>query len=140
VKTVADLSTAPNADICGAVGWAEETTLDVTMSHGLAPGAKIVLVASADCFDTSLNSAEAAVVSQDEFRGSIMSQSFGEPDDLVGCTAVDPVSLQCTATDPTIKATADAIYELRRNANGPSSPPQETTEPTRTPVSWAQPS
>ena len=114
VKTVADLSTAPNADICGAVGWAEETTLDVTMSHGLAPGAKIVLVASADCFDSSLNSAEAAVVSQDEFRGSIMSQSFGEPDDLVGCTAVDPVSLQCTATDPTIKATADAIYELAK--------------------------
>src|SRR3989442_1314865 len=113
-QTVADLSTAPNADICGAVGWAEETTLDVTMSHGLAPGAKIVLVASADCFDSSLNRAEAAVVSQDEFRGSIMSQSFGEPDDLVGCTAVDPVSLQCTATDPTIKATADAIYELAK--------------------------
>src|SRR3989475_6321567 len=114
VKTIADLSTAPNAAVCGAFGWAAETTLDVTISHGLAPGAKIVLVVSADCQDTSINSAEAAVVSQDKYRGSIMSQSFGEPDDLVGCTAVDPVTLQCTATDPTVKANADAIYKLAK--------------------------
>src|SRR3989442_12524129 len=110
VKTVADLPTAPNAVLCGAFGWAAETTPEVTMSHGLAPGAKIVPALSADCQDPSINIAEAAGVAQDKYRGSIMSQSFGEPDDLVGCTAVDPVTLQCTATDPTIKATADAIY------------------------------
>lgn len=112
VKTIGDLSTAPNALLCGATGWAEETTLDVTMSHGLAPGAKIVLVVSNDCFDTSFNDAELAVVSQHKFRGSIMSQSFGEPDDLVGCLTVDPITLQCTSTDPTIKANADRGYAI----------------------------
>ena len=109
VKTVSDLSNAPNAAICGAVGWAEETTLDVTMAHSLAPGATIYLAVSNDCFDTNLNTAEAAVVSQHSLRGSIMSQSFGEPDDLVGCTAVD-VNNQCISTDPTIKANADKNY------------------------------
>jgi subtilase family serine protease len=95
VKTIADLSTAPNAALCGAVGWASETTLDVTQSHALAPGAKIVLVVANDCFDASINSAELAVVSQPGFSGSIMSQSFGEPDDQV---------------DPSIRAVADGIY------------------------------
>src|SRR5881296_938943 len=33
----------PIDQACGAVGWWEETTLDVTISHGLAPGANIVL-------------------------------------------------------------------------------------------------
>lgn len=105
VKTIADLSNAPNAALCGATGWAEETTLDVTMSHALAPGAKIVLVVANDCFDSSLNSAEAAVVPQPKLRGSIMSQSFGEPDDLVGC-----LDFPCTMIDHTIKATADLGY------------------------------
>jgi subtilase family serine protease len=111
VKTVADLSTAPNAALCGAVSWAEETTLDVTMVHSLAPGATIYLVVANDCLDPSITAAETAVVNQHSLRGSIMSQSFGEPDDMVGCTAVDPVTLQCTATDPTIKANADKAYE-----------------------------
>ena len=95
VKTIPDLISAPNAGLCGAVGWAEETTLDVTMSHALAPGAKIVLVVANDCFDTSFNSAELAVIEQDSFKGSIMSQSFGQPDDSV---------------DPTIRADADQGY------------------------------
>ena len=110
VKTVSDLSTAPNAAVCGAVGWAEETTLDVTMAHSLAPGATIYLVVANDCFDPNITAAETAVVSQHSLRGSIMSQSFGEPDDLVGCLTVDPVTLQCTSTDPTIKANADKTY------------------------------
>jgi len=95
VKTVGDLSTAPNAGVCGATGWAEETTLDVTMVHGLAPGARIVLVVANDCFDTSINNAEQAVVSQASLKGSIMSQSFGEPDDQVS---------------PSIQSVADSIY------------------------------
>jgi subtilase family serine protease len=107
VKTIDDLSTAPNAALCGAVGWAEETTLDVTMSHGLAPGAKIVLVVVNDCFDTSFNEAELAVVGQRSLRGSIMSQSFGEPDDLVGC-----LDFPCTQRDPTIQANADLGYAI----------------------------
>jgi subtilase family serine protease len=95
VKTIADLTTAPNAGLCGASGWASETTLDVTMSHALAPGAKIVLVVANDCFDASFNSAELAVAGQPGLSGSIMSQSFGEPDDQV---------------DPSTRAVADGGY------------------------------
>lgn len=95
VKTPGDLVTAPNAGICGAVGWASETTLDVTMAHALAPGAKIVLVVANDCFDVNINSAELAVVGQTGLKGSIMSQSFGEGDDQV---------------DPGIRAVADGGY------------------------------
>jgi len=111
VNTVADLSNAPNAALCGAVGWAEETTLDVTMVHGLAPGARIFLAVANDCFDSSFNTAELALASQHSLRGSIMSQSFGEPDDLVGCLTVN-ANNQCTSTDPTIKANADKGYAL----------------------------
>jgi len=98
VKTVSDLTNAPNALVCGAIGWAEETTLDVTKVHALAPGAKVVLVVAADCFDQSLNNAEQAVVSQKSFKGSIMSQSFGEGEDA-------PLS------EPGILAQANAIYQ-----------------------------
>jgi subtilase family serine protease len=107
VKTIADLGTAPNAVFCGATGWAEETTLDVTMSHALAPGAKIVLVVANDCFDPNITAAELAAVQQDDLRGSVMSQSFGEPDDMVGC-----LDSPCTMVDPTIKANADRAYKI----------------------------
>ena len=107
VQTIADLTTAPNAALCGATGWAEETSLDVTMSHGLAPGAKIVLVVSNDCFDTSFNTAQLAVTPQPGLHGSVMSQSYGEPDDLVGC-----LDFPCTMIDPTIKADADTGYRI----------------------------
>ncbi|MGA2971845.1 MAG: pentapeptide repeat-containing protein [Candidatus Bathyarchaeia archaeon] len=103
VKTISDLSTAPNAALCGAVGWAEETTLDITQSHALAPGAKIVLVVAADCFDTSILAAQQAVVSQKTLKGSIMSQSFGQGEDaLLG----DPAGFQ---------AQADAMYQTATN-------------------------
>jgi len=109
VKKISDLTNAPNAAACGATGWAEETTLDVTMSHALAPAAKIVLVVADDCQDANLTAAEAAVVVQQTLRGSVMSQSFGEPEDLVGCIAVD-ANNHCISFDPTIKSNADAAY------------------------------
>ena len=101
----------PIDQACGAVGWWEETTLDVTMSHGLAPGAKIVLVVANDCQDTSINSAERAVVQQTSLKGSIMSQSFGEPDDLVGCSVVP---CPANTVDHSIKQTADKTYNIAR--------------------------
>ena len=97
----------PIDQACGAVGWWEETSLDVQMSHGLAPGARIVLVVSDDCQDTSFNAAENAVVRQPSLAGSIMSQSFGQPDDLVGC-----LNFPCTMIDHSIKNTADKIYRI----------------------------
>jgi len=101
----------PIDQACGAVGWWEETTLDLQMSHGIAPGANIVLVVSNDCQDTSFNAAEGAVVNQHKYNGAIMSQSFGEPDDLVGC-----LNFPCTMIDHSIKQTADKIYnQARRN-------------------------
>jgi len=111
VKTISDLSTATNAALCGAPGWAEETTLDVTMAHALAPGAKIVLVVANDCFDSSIYTAEMAVVSQHQYRGSIMSQSFGEPDDLVTCTTTDPTNTYCVARDPTLLNLPNSVFQ-----------------------------
>ena len=99
----------PIDQACGAVGWWEETTLDLQMSHGIAPGANIVLVVSNDCQDTSFNAAEGAVVNNPTYNGAIMSQSFGEPDDLVGC-----LNFPCTQIDHSIRQTADGIYNLAR--------------------------
>jgi len=115
VKTVSDLSTAPNAALCGAVGWAEETTLDVTMAHSLAPGAHIVLLVANDCFDTSLYGAEQAIVSQSHYKGSIMSQSFGEPDDLVTCTALDPTGTYCVSYDPTLLNLPNSVFQAAKD-------------------------
>jgi len=90
--------------LCGEEGWAYETTLDVQMSHAMAPGAKIVLVVSTDCLDTSFNAAEAAVVAQSKYAGSIMSQSFGEPEHGAGCSST------CGGYNATIVNAAHAIY------------------------------
>jgi subtilase family serine protease len=112
VKTIADLSTAPNAALCGAFGWASETTLDLSQAHSLAPGANIVLVVSNDCFDSNIYTAEAAVVGQSKYDGSIMSQSFGEPDDLVTCTALDPTGSFCISFDPTLLNQPNAVFSM----------------------------
>lgn len=114
VKTIGDLTTAPNALLCGATGWAEETTLDVTVAHSLAPAAHIVLVVANDCFDTNLYGAELAVISQHQYRGSIMSQSFGEPDDLVTCTATDPTNTYCISYDPTLLNLPNQVFQLAK--------------------------
>ena len=110
VKTIGDLSTAPNAALCGATGWAEETTLDVTMAHSLAPGANIVLLVANDCFDTSLYGAEQAIVNQAQYRGSIMTQSFGEPDDLVTCTTLNATNTGCASYDPTLLNLPNSVF------------------------------
>lgn len=111
VNTISDLNTAPYAALCGATGWAEETTLDVTMAHGLAPNAHIVLVVANDCFDSSIYTAEQAVVNQHKYDGSIMSQSFGEPDDLVTCTTLDPTGSFCTNFDPTLLNQPNHVFQ-----------------------------
>ncbi|MGD0478188.1 MAG: S53 family peptidase [Nitrososphaerales archaeon] len=114
VKTIADLTTAPNALLCGATGWAEETTLDVTMAHSLAPGAHIVLLVANDCYDSSLYGAEQAIVTQWQYRGSIMTQSFGEPDDLVTCTALDPTNTYCISWDPTLLNQPNYVFQTAK--------------------------
>ena len=114
--TTADFSDSPPlgsiSDICGARGWGEETTLDVTQAHALATGAKIILVEAASCFDQDLNAASMAVVTQPSLRGSIMSQSFGEPDDLVGCNYFPCNMTTPGVFDPTIRSTYDSIASI----------------------------
>ena len=103
----------PSNDLANAtqLGWAEEITLDVTMAHGLAPKATIYLVLAKTDLDKDITAAEAAVVSQSRFMGSIMSQSFGEPDDLVGCVNFPT----CTIFDTSIRAAQDAVYATAMN-------------------------
>jgi subtilase family serine protease len=93
---------------CGEAGWAFETTLDVQMAHAMAPGATIYLVVSNDCFDTNFNAAELAVTKQQSLRGSVMSQSFGEPDFLAGCTTLCPNG-NATIIGPSDKAYRTAV-------------------------------
>lgn len=77
----------------------------------LAPaGAHIVLVASNDCFDSSIYAAESAVVNQAKYAGSIMTQSFGEPDNLVTCTALDPTNTFCVSFDPTLLNLPNSVF------------------------------
>jgi len=59
--------------------WAEETSLDVEQSHGLAPGATIDLVVAPNNSGDALNNAEQYAVSNQ--LGQVMSMSFGAPED-----------------------------------------------------------
>jgi subtilase family serine protease len=63
-----------------------------------------------DCFDSSIYTAEGAVVAQSKYAGSVMSQSFGEPDDLVTCTALDPTGTFCASFDPTLLNQPNAVF------------------------------
>ncbi|MDA8264652.1 MAG: S53 family peptidase [Actinomycetota bacterium] len=60
--------------------WAAETSLDVEQAHGLAPAATIDLVVAPNNSGNALNNAEAFAV--DNHLGSVMSMSFGAPEDL----------------------------------------------------------
>jgi len=117
--TTADFSSTPPlgsvSSICFAQGWGVETTLDVTQAHGLAPGAKIILVEAATCSDADLNAAEQAVVSQLSLKGSIMSQSFGEPDDLVGCNYIPCNNTTPGVFDPTIRSNYNNIMNIAQS-------------------------
>ena len=57
-------------------GWSAETTIDVSMAHAIAPGAKIVLlVAPSNATDDLVNTFEYAVEHQ---LADVVSMSFGE--------------------------------------------------------------
>jgi subtilase family serine protease len=74
-------SPSPNNKQHDPVGWAVETTLDVEWAHAMAPGANIVLAVSPTSSGNTMNNVEKAVVSA--FPGSILSQSFGIPEQFV---------------------------------------------------------
>ena len=60
--------------------WAEETSLDVEQSHGLAPLATIDLVVAPNNSGNALNNAEQFAVTN--HLGNVMSMSFGATEDL----------------------------------------------------------
>jgi subtilase family serine protease len=74
-------SPSANNKMHDPVGWAVETTLDVQWAHAMAPGANIVLAVSPTSSGTTINNVEKAVIAA--YPGSIMSQSFGIPEQFV---------------------------------------------------------
>jgi subtilase family serine protease len=64
-----------------ASSWAGETSLDVEMSHALAPAATIDLVIASNAGGNVLNLAQQYAV--DHHLGSVMSLSFGIPENVV---------------------------------------------------------
>jgi subtilase family serine protease len=104
------LPTDPNVN--DEEGWSAEITLDVTQAHALAPGANIVLVVSNSDYDSDLNAARLAVVQQPSLAGSIMSQTFYEPDDLVGCNYLPCNNTTPGVFDPTIRSTYDNTVNI----------------------------
>lgn len=62
-------------------GWPTEVSLDVEWAHATAPGAKIVLVIAPTADDSQLVSAVRDAVHD---LGDLISNSYGEPEALVG--------------------------------------------------------
>jgi subtilase family serine protease len=62
-------------DVCDASGWYGEETLDVEAVHAMAPGAHVLFVGGADCFDESLIDAVNKVV--DGGLAQMISNSYG---------------------------------------------------------------
>jgi subtilase family serine protease len=60
------------------IGWAEESSLDVQWAHAIAPGAKIILLAAKTNNDDDLLVAQNYAIEHE--LGSIISESFGEPE------------------------------------------------------------
>jgi subtilase family serine protease len=71
---------AVNGDVCGEQGWYGEETLDVEAVHGVAPGAKVLYVAGASCFDNDLLDALNTII--DGHKADIISNSWGDLGDI----------------------------------------------------------
>jgi subtilase family serine protease len=74
------------ANQCDAPGWYGEESLDVESVHGQAPDAGVRYVAAASCTDSDLADALAYIVNNR--LASIVSDSWGEPDDVATLTNV----------------------------------------------------
>ncbi|HYK31860.1 MAG TPA: S53 family peptidase, partial [Streptosporangiaceae bacterium] len=76
-------ATTSNIDVCGGPGWRAEQSLDVQAVHGMAPGAAILYVGAASCFDADLLAAENVAISS---GASAVTNSWGS---LAGDLFVD---------------------------------------------------
>ena len=68
--------TFTHADECGASGWYGEETLDVEAVHAMAPGAGILYVGGASCYDSDLSAAVNTVV--DNGLANVITNSYGD--------------------------------------------------------------
>lgn len=67
--------TFTNQDLCGPQGWYGEETLDVEAVHAMAPGAKVLYLGAASCFDTDLLAALNTII--DNHLAQIITNSWG---------------------------------------------------------------
>ncbi|BEP11739.1 S53 family peptidase [Acidothermaceae bacterium B102] len=68
--------TFTHTDECGANGWYGEETLDVEAVHAMAPGANILYVGGASCYDSDLSAAVNTVV--DNGLANVITNSYGD--------------------------------------------------------------
>jgi len=64
---------------CGGSGWFYEQHIDIEALHGMAPGANLVYVPAADCFDNAFQDALLRVV--DNHLADIVSNSWADTED-----------------------------------------------------------
>jgi subtilase family serine protease len=85
---------------CQATGWYGEQTLDVEAVHATAPGAKILYVAAADCFDALYTSLQTVI---DGGLANVITDSWGDDggdllDDVATRTSVDDMLTMAAGT------------------------------------------
>ena len=85
------------ANECDAPGWYGEESLDVESAHGQAPNANVRYVGAASCTDSDLANALAFIVNN--HLASIVSNSWGEPDDSATMTNVFDEIFQAGAAE-----------------------------------------
>ena len=71
---------------CDPSGWFGEETLDVEAVHAMAPGANIRFYAAKSCEDDDFVTAVTKVVNEN--KASLVTNSYGEPDEAVGSQSV----------------------------------------------------
>jgi len=76
-----------NQDDPDAPSWEVETSADVEYAHAMAPGARIVLAVSPDDDDDTVAGTVATCLPH--YPGAIVSQSFGDDEDLIPTSAVN---------------------------------------------------
>lgn len=86
-------ATVDDTSQCAASGWFTEQSLDVEISHAMAPGANIEFVGAQDCLNTSLLTSLTTAITS---GASVVSDSWGS---ALGDLLVDPASK--TAFDDT---------------------------------------
>jgi subtilase family serine protease len=65
-----------NGNLCDEQGWYGEEALDVEAVHGMAPGAKVLYVGAASCFDSDLLTSLNTVI--DGHKADIITNSWGD--------------------------------------------------------------